>query len=442
MIAVGFAAVAAFLSEAAPAAGPELKAKYVLSDVPLADFQKKAAGTITNDRKILLGSIGSDLWHGPGDAPGEFWMLTDRGPNGQIKVNGENRRTFPVPEFNPAILKVKTENGAIRIVETIPILTRSGRPVTGMPNIKGRDETPYDYAAEKTFAFNPNGVDTEGLVRTSAGDFWVVEEYAPSLLKIDRTGKVLRRYIPKGVRLDGADYDVVEALPEIFAKRKINRGFEGLAMSRDEKKLYLALQSPLLNPDKKTGDVSRQTRILVFDVATEKTIGEYAYSFDVSKEFDPAHSAPDEMKVSAIAAIGPDVLLVDERTDWVAKLYRVDLKAATNILGSRWDDARTSPALEALNDLSGAGFKPLEKTLVVDLGGIAGIPEKIEGIAVVDQNTVAISNDNDFDIGDFDAQGNNVGKGTKNTILFIQLPQPLQLTDNEGVRISGRSDGR
>jgi hypothetical protein len=244
------------------------------------------------------------------------------------------------------------------------------------------------------------------------------------------------------VRLDGADYDVVEALPEIFAKRKINRGFEGLAMSRDEKRLYLALQSPLLNPDKKTGDVSRQTRILVFDVETEKTVAEYAYTFDISKEFDPAHSAPDEMKVSAIAAIGPDILLVDERTDWVAKLYRVDLKAATNILGSRWDDAKTSPALEALSDLSGAGFKPLEKRLVVDLGGIPGIPEKIEGIAVVDQNTIAICNDNDFDVGDVDAQGNNVGKGTKNAMLIIQLPEPLQLTDNEAMRMSGHSDAR
>lgn len=441
IIAASFAVAAAFLSEAMQAAGPEVKAKYVLSDVRLADFQNaKVAGGITNDRKILLGSIGSDLWRGPGDAPGEFWMITDRGPNGQIKVSGQNRRTFPVPEFNPAILKVKVENGAIRILEKIPITTRSGKPVTGMPNTEGRDETPYDYAAEKTFAFNPNGLDTEGLVRTAAGDFWVAEEYGPSLLKIDRSGKVLRRYVPKGLRLDGADYEIVEALPEIFAKRKINRGFEGLAISRDEKTLYLALQSPLWNPDKKTGDASRQTRILAFDVASEKTVAEYVYRFDASKEFDPAHSAPDEMKISSIAAIGNGALLVDERTDWIAKIYRVDLSRATNVLGSRWDDPKTTPALEALADLSGNDFRPLEKTIVVDLGGIANIPEKIEGIAVVDANTIAISNDNDFDVGDFDAQGNNVGKGTKNSILFIQLPQPLQLSDNEGVRMSGRTE--
>jgi hypothetical protein len=146
------------------------------------------------------------------------------------------------------------------------------------------------------------------------------------------------------------------------------------------------------------------------------------------------------MKISSIAAIGNGALLVDERTDWIAKIYRVDLSRATNVLGSRWDDPKTTPALEALADLSGNDFRPLEKTIVVDLGGIANIPEKIEGIAVVDANTIAISNDNDFDVGDFDAQGNNVGKGTKNSILFIQLPQPLQLSDNEGVRMSGRTE--
>lgn len=103
-------------------------------------------------------------------------MITDRGPNGQIKVDGKNRRTFWVPEFNPAILKVKAEGSAIRILQTVPIVGQSGKPITGLPNLTGTDETPYDYSGEKQLVFNVNGIDPEGLVRTSNGDFWISEE--------------------------------------------------------------------------------------------------------------------------------------------------------------------------------------------------------------------------------------------------------------------------
>jgi hypothetical protein len=427
----GLAAPEAVRSEEKAAA---VKALYILPDFRLADFQSGAvSGVILNDRKILLGSIGSDLWHGPNDLPGEFWMITDRGPNGQVKVNGENRRTFPIPEFNPAILKVNVENGTIRILQTIPILTRAGKPVTGLPNTQGRDETPYDYSAKEKLWFNVNGLDTEGLVRTAAGDFWVAEEYGPSLLKIGRDGKIQKRYVPRGLQLKGADYEVVEALPEILAKRKINRGFEGLAMSGDEKTLYLALQSPLWNPDKKTGDASRQTRILAFDIAGEKVVAEYVYQFDQSKEFDPAHSAPDEMKISALSWIAAGKLLVLERTDWIAKVYKLDLAAAKNILGNRWDDPKASPSLEALDD---SGQESLTKDLVADLGKLK-LPEKIEGLAVLDGKTIAVSNDNDFDIGEFNAGGENVGAGAKNSIVLIALPEALQLSERT-VRISSQ----
>jgi hypothetical protein len=81
---------------------------YTFPATPIKGFQNTIfPGSVANDRKVLLGSVGSDLWRGPADGPSEFWMLTDRGPNGQIKVDGKNRRTFWVPEFNPAILRIK-----------------------------------------------------------------------------------------------------------------------------------------------------------------------------------------------------------------------------------------------------------------------------------------------------------------------------------------------
>jgi len=131
--------------------------------ISIKDFQNaKFAGSVANDRKVLLGSVGSDLWRGSTDAAGEFWMVTDRGPNGQIRVDGASRRTFWVPEFNPTIVRVKLEGSAIKIVEAVPIVGRSGKPITGMPNAKTIDETPYDYTAQKEFGFNVNGLDTEG----------------------------------------------------------------------------------------------------------------------------------------------------------------------------------------------------------------------------------------------------------------------------------------
>ena len=404
---------------------------FTVPNIPVKEFHNQVLpGSVTNDRQVLLGSAGSDLWRGPTDPPDEFWMVTDRGPNGQIKVDGTNRRTFLVPEFNPMILRVKAQGKEVRILEALPIVGQSGKPVTGLPNLQGLNETPYNYSAQELLNFNPNGLDTEGLVRTTAGDFWIAEEYGPSLVHVDRAGKVLKRYIPEGLKLEDTDYPVANALPAIYGKTKLNRGFEGLALSNDEKTLYIALQSPLLNPDRKTGDASRNTRVLVFDIASEKVTTEYAYQFDVSSEFDPnSKNSPDEMKLSGLAFLNPTTLLVLERTDPVAKLYSVDISKATNILNTQWDDAKTTPALEALHDPASAQIRVLPKSLVLDLSSLSGMPEKIEGIALLDRHTIAVANDNDFDSEDskYDAVGNKIEKGKKTQILVISLAKPLPL---------------
>ena len=135
------------------------------------------------------------------------------------------------------------------------------------------------------------------------------------------------------------------------------------------------------------------------------------------------------MKLSGVVALNPTTLLILERTDLVAKLYSVDMARATNILGTRWDDPKTSPGLEALADPVTAEVHVLPKSLIVDLSAVTGVPEKIEGVAVLDQHTIAISNDNDFDSEEsvYDQEGNNVGKGKKSQILLISLEKPLPL---------------
>jgi hypothetical protein len=395
----------------------------VLRDVSLASFSNgRIRGSVDDDRDVDLGGIGSDIY--PAGKPGEFWTVTDRGPNGQIKVDGANRRTFPVPGFDPAIVKVKVAGRTLKVIDAIPITTRHGKPVTGLSNQESRDELPYTYDASTRLGLNPNGLDTEGIVRADDGTFWLVDEYSPSLVHVSSRGQVLARYVPKGLNLQGADYPVIESLPAIFLSRKINRGFEGLAQLPGGD-LVLALQSPLSNPSKKVGEASLNTRLVRFSPRAGKVTAEYAYRFDPVGVIDPGEDDTSELKISSVVAVGPETLLVQERTDNAARLQRVVLRPTDNILGSKWDDVSTTPSYEALSDPSAAGVPVLRKTLFLDLNTVAGAPKKIEGVALLSRKTLAVINDNDFGMSDgpeaFDADGNLIDSAVETTLVTIRL---------------------
>jgi hypothetical protein len=418
--------------EATPLAADEaaIIETYTLPDIPLASLQNEALPDhpIADDHGMFLGGVGSDLWQGPDDPDDEFWLVTDRGPNDEVEVDDDDRRTFPVPDFTPLILHVKAADDALTVVEAIPIVNQAGEPVTGLSNLEGSDEKPFDVTGQEELSFNPDGLDVEGLVRTADGGFWLAEEYRPSLVKVDANGKVLSRYVPEGIELSGAGYPVEGTLPAIYGLRKENRGFEGLALSGDGKTLYALLQSPLSNPDEDTGEASRAGRILAVDTATGAPVAEYVYRFEAAPAFDPSLKKKDqnEMKLSGLVWLDEETLLALERTDEAARLYTLDLTDASDILGSAWDDPATSPSLESqdLQDLAAAGITPLAKTLLVDLEALPEMPDKIEGITVIDGETVAVINDNDFDIDEFDESGQHIGEGRQSQLLVIQTPMP------------------
>ncbi|MFE4664281.1 esterase-like activity of phytase family protein [Streptomyces sp. NPDC056716] len=427
-------AVLASLAAAYPASAgshqqqePEVVRTATLGDIPLGTFSNELLpGTVADDRAVDLGGIGSDLY--PTGRKDEFWTVTDRGPNGQIKVDGVKRRTFPVPGFDPAIVKIKVTGTTVKVLDSIPITTSSGKAVTGLPNQAGRDEAPYDFNAQQPLSYNPNGLDTEGIVRAADGSFWLVDEYGPSLVHVSSAGKVLTRYVPEGLNLKGADYPVVEALPSILLDRKINRGFEGLALMPGGD-LVIAVQSPLSVPDQDAGEASLTTRLLRFSPKKKAVTAEYAYRFDPVNIVDPSEDDTSELKISSVVAVGRDQLLVEERTDKSARLNLVRLKPSSDILGEEWDDRTTSPSLEELADPAAAGVPVLDKSLVVDLGTVEGVPGKIEGVALVDDRTIAVINDNDFGMTDgaeaFDAQGRLVDSGIETQVTYVRLPRDI-----------------
>jgi hypothetical protein len=407
--------------------GARVVSTSTLPNIPLAAFSNGLLpGTVGDDRGVDLGGIGSDLF--PAGRPGEYWTVTDRGPNGQTTVGKDKRRTFPVPGFNPAIVKIRTVGSRIQVLRSVPLTTSAGAPVTGLPNQAGRDEAPYDYNAAGPLPYNPNGLDTEGLVQDRDGSFWLVDEYGPSLVHVSPRGRVLARHVPKGLALTGTGYPVVESLPSSLLKRKTNRGFEGLALLPGGD-LVLALQSPLLNPDKATGEESRTTRLLRFSPRKDEVTAEYAYRFDPVGVVEPGQTRTSELKISALVALGGDRLMVQERTDKSTRLHEVRLRPGNDILNSPWESA-TSPSLEQLDDPAAAGVPVLRKRLVADLNGVKGVPGKIEGIAVEGSSTLVLLNDNDFGMTDgpeaFDAQGRLVDSGVETTLVRVRLPHRVR----------------
>jgi hypothetical protein len=405
--------------------GAAVLSKATLADVPLGDFQKAWLPThpLTNDHGFFLGGLGSDLWR-DADAPeSDFWMITDRGPNGEVKAKDGKRRTFPVPDFAPALVQVRIAGNSFSIVRGLPLTTASGRPVLGLPNLPRHDEKPYAGDAVTPLAYDVNGLDPEAMLHVPGDGFWIAEEYAPSLLHVDESGRVLKRYVPEGLDLAAADYPVAAVLPAILSQRKANRGFESIARDPATHTLFLILQSPLANPDKKAGERSRAVRILAFDPAAERATAEYVFELDPPTAYTKDKKREqDDVKISAAAWLGENRLLVLERTDEAALLFQLDLTNATNLLGSPWDDSATAPALEQLADLPLAGVKPAAKRLILDLSTLPGVSSKIEGLAVLGPDRIAVANDNDFDIGTLDASGRNQGSGTKTRILLIRVP--------------------
>ncbi|MDQ0954333.1 hypothetical protein QFZ24_008256 [Streptomyces phaeochromogenes] len=411
----------------APSGEARVTGSATLGDIPLGTFSNTLLpGTVGDDRGVHLGGIGSDIY--PAGRKGEFWTVTDRGPNGQIKVAGEKRRTFPVPGFDPAIVRIRVSGDTVKVLDAIPVTTSSGKPVTGLSNQKGRDEAPYSYDAKAPLSYNPNGLDTEGIVRAEDGSFWLVDEYGPSLIHVSARGKVLTRYVPKGLGLTGADYRVVEALPAVLLHRKVNRGFEGLAQLPGGD-LVMAVQSPLSLPDTDAGEASLTTRLLRFSPKKRAVTAEYAYRFDPVNVVDPSEDDTSELKISSVVAVGRDRLLVEERTDKAARLQVVKLTRGADILGDKWDDGTTAPSLEQLDDPAASGVPVLRKRLVVDLGSVKGVPGKIEGVARVDHDTLALINDNDFGMTDgpeaFDARGRLVDSGIETTVTYVRLPRGI-----------------
>ncbi|MGQ9865916.1 MAG: esterase-like activity of phytase family protein [Pseudanabaenaceae cyanobacterium] len=373
----------------------------------------------TVPQEILLGGFSGLFFEGR-TPQGQLRFVThpDRGPNGEptnlLPDVAGNERPFVLPNFQAEIVRFELNptTGAITLTHRIPLTRQDGTtPITGLPNLQAgaqgtpyTDEVPIDLWGNR-LANDPLGADLEGIVIAGDGTFWLVDEYRPAIYHFQTDGRLRARYIPAGtsaaVQAPAGTFGQ-EVLPAVYAQRRANRGFEAVALEGN--KLYAFIQSAIDNPsaaNNNTSRTSRNLRILEFDTATATVTGEYLYVLDSIS----APGAARADKIGDAVALGNGKFAVVERDDLdtlasTKRVYQIDLSQATNIndpnnLRRLPDNVTVEQATSA--QLEAAGIQPVRKRLLFNAAalGYAGV-DKLEGLALVDNRTLALLNDNDF----------------------------------------------
>ena len=364
--------------------------------------------------EIHCGGFGSEISPHPIEK-NQFYALTDRGPNTTYDVNGDKGKIFLVPNYTPKIGLFKLqEDGSIQKLKEILLKNPYGKPITGLPN--------QHFGATKEIAYDQNGkvleqgtdecgLDAEGLVALNDGTFWVSDEYGPHIVHFNADGVEIDRinaYPKDSRRISG------NLLPIEFANRRQNRGMEGLTITPDQKTLVGIMQSTMSNPDVSVTK-SDLVRIVMINLEN-KEISQYLYKQEIKGNSN-----------TAIVALNDHQFLVAERDDDFYKdnsnafkrVYKIDIKQATNLehiqsnlqmsqdekLGLLIEEQTLEQYVLSAGWQGLAQFNilPVKKTLVVDLVQKIGYPhDKVEGLWVIDEQHLAVINDDDYGFSETD----------------------------------------
>jgi len=356
-------------------------------------------------------SYGSGLaYKGPGaDGVLEFYCLTDRGPNGDgplvLQDGGSDSKLFPAPAFVPAIGVLQVNATRAVLVSSMPIHVEEGVLASGLPLPPGAaghsaelplfDDLRFDPAGKAVFS--ASGIDSEAIAFDALGKvLWVTDEYGPFLLNIDpATGLVRKRYGP------GA------GLPAVLAKRRPNRGMEGMTFDPATGLVHAFLQSPLSDGKAHYAQTGHEEKVeryaaflrwIVFDPASERTTATLAYPLAGTAY---AKGRTGNAKLGDMVALGNGKFIVIEQGEGADgavfnHLMLVDTQGASDISAHGSELERSSMRAAPVDGADWSLVTPLRKTLLLDLNRIGWTAEKAEGLALAGDRTLAISNDNDF----------------------------------------------
>ncbi|WP_448096330.1 esterase-like activity of phytase family protein [Luteibacter yeojuensis] len=280
-------------------------------------------------------------------------------------------------------------------------------------------------------------LDAESLQFTRDGGFYVGDEYAANVYRFDAKGRLTGVIVPpRSVQpLDADGKPDFTSLRAPASGRRNNQGVEGMALSPDGKRLFVVLQSALVQ-DSAPGDASGRTvtRVLVYDVSRNavprRPMAHYvvrlpAYD-DKGKGGMPNKTAAqseirviDDHRFLMLARDGNGYGADNGKPIVFKSVLLVDTDGASNIAGTTYETSTTSvlgqdgglrveihpstwkPLVDLLDpaDLARFGLS-IER----DKPGMAMLSEKWEAMDIVpaldpgypDDWFLLVGNDNDF----------------------------------------------
>ncbi len=378
----------------------------------------------------LFPNVGSGLaFKGRSGNAVDFYGVTDRGPNTDApskisNPSGSASKVFPVPGYEPGFGTIRVDAAGARLLNFIPLRWADGRKVSGLPpQAKSTEAVEVPLTAQFRFdaatsQFDPDGLDPEAIVFDARRKtLWISDEYGPWLLRVDPSTGVIRQRIGPGS--GSTDF------PAVLAERRSNRGMENLTLDVTTQRLVGALQSPI-DPQDSTGrplqaappggkpiDIkyaARFIRWVEFDPQTGHSRS-YAYPVDGSL-YDKGRTGA--AKLGDIVSLGSGRYLAIEQGNRAADgkvqhwLMLVQVPVDATDISRHGHDLEISSITEAkVGDSDWSAVVPLRKTRLLDLDAAGWTAEKAEGLALVDANTLALINDNDYGIASqlLDAQG-------------------------------------
>ena len=391
----------------------------------------------------------SDLYFDP--IRNEWWALSDRGPGGGLLDYGTRLQRFDI-QVHPISGRISN----FRVKETIRFRDRNGRLMPPSPGVgdalalNGLNPALLNLdAATLGRSFDPEGL----VVDPRTGRFLVADEYGPSLYEFSRTGRLIAEFetpdnlIPRPAGI--LDYVAGRDGGSSGSGRQDNRGYEGLAISPDGKRLFAVLQDPLLDEGPHTdatdndGRDGRNVRIVVFDndwwsPNYRRSIAQYAYQLEPQADIrarilaaggtasgsDPRQGR--NIGLSAIIALNDHEFLVLERDNrgigvdnpagrgsgappipalgvvGSKRVFRIDIAGATDVAALSLPDD---------GNLAAVGIVPVQKDdadVFIDLAANTLLPngnqaEKWEGLTIGPRligggHLILAGNDNDYSV--------------------------------------------